>query len=132
MRRHYLQAFDEKLAAFFQPIRQSRFEGRRDGRGDISRNRGYPGVRSPKTPIPASDVLRGTGRVRRARLAIGEPHEIRERAGSECEIGSRDVCHPVSVAMGTEMMGNRMPDTSLPSAGKTEMPILAVTLTSWP
>ena len=32
VRRHYMQAFDEKLAAFFAPVRQSRYEPRgRDG-----------------------------------------------------------------------------------------------------
>ena len=42
VRRHYMQAFDERLAAFFQPIRQpARFDG---GRGATTAGTGPPGL----------------------------------------------------------------------------------------
>jgi DNA primase len=67
VRRHYLQAFDEKLAAFFQPIRPQRFEDRKAGGRSNSRNRDYPVARNPKAPIATSDALKNSGRLRRAR-----------------------------------------------------------------
>ncbi|MEQ1900357.1 MAG: DNA primase [Devosia sp.] len=56
VRRHYSQAFDEKLAAFFQPVRSSRFEPRRGGDG---RRSGAPQGRG--TPrLVVSDTLRNS------------------------------------------------------------------------
>jgi len=62
VRRHYMQAFDEKLAAFFQPVRHTqRFEGRRDDRRNGSR-RDY-GQQRPRGVTPrvvVSDTLRNS------------------------------------------------------------------------
>ncbi|HVY52546.1 MAG TPA: DNA primase [Devosia sp.] len=62
VRRHYMQAFDEKLAAFFQPARPAqRFDGRR---GEDRRNgprRGYGGQRALGSPrLVVSDTLRNS------------------------------------------------------------------------
>jgi len=62
VRRHYMQAFDEKLAAFFQPVRLApRYEGRRDDRRNGPR-RDYgqqrPGGVSPRVVV--SDTLRNS------------------------------------------------------------------------
>jgi DNA primase len=67
VKRHYLQAFDEKLQAFFAPVRSGRFEGR--GRGNDKRGgygqqsgRGTPfgqaGRGSPRLVV--SDTLRNS------------------------------------------------------------------------
>ena len=60
VRRHYLQAFDEKLSAFFAPVRQRRYEGRREaGRGS------YGGQRDRRTPrLVVSDSLRNSRRLK--------------------------------------------------------------------
>jgi DNA primase len=65
VRRHYMQAFDEKLAAFFQPIRSaSRFDGRRDDRRGGQRRGGYGQYgqqKSQGTPhLVVSDTLRNS------------------------------------------------------------------------
>lgn len=57
VRRHYMQAFDEKLRAFFAPVRASRFEGRRDGGGQRSGYGARPAV-SPRVVV--SDTLRNS------------------------------------------------------------------------
>src|SRR5690606_20735957 len=59
VRRHYMQAFDEKLQAFFAPVRPARFDGRRDaGRGG-NRGGGRFGPRTPASPRRVvSDTLR--------------------------------------------------------------------------
>ncbi|RUT35017.1 DNA primase [Arsenicitalea aurantiaca] len=56
VRRHYMQAFDEKLASFFAPVRSGRFEGR--GRGDGRGSAGSGGRRSPRLVV--SDTLRNS------------------------------------------------------------------------
>jgi DNA primase len=68
VKRHYLQAFEEKLAAFFAPTR-GRFEGnrgsgfRRDGRRDNFRAGSFrAGGRSPRLVV--SEALRNSRRVR--------------------------------------------------------------------
>jgi len=62
VRRHYGQAFDEKLKAFFAPSRgQSRFEPRGGGaRSNYGQKPGYgsPGARSPRVVV--SDTLRNS------------------------------------------------------------------------
>src|SRR5688572_21381333 len=59
VRRHYVQAFDEKLAAFFAPVRPARFDGQR-GRGP-QRGRGYPQGTTRATPrLVVSDTLRNS------------------------------------------------------------------------
>ena len=65
VKRHYLQAFDEKLSAFFAPVRSGRFEGRgkydkRSGYGQNARNSpfGQQGRGSPRLVV--SDTLRNS------------------------------------------------------------------------
>ncbi|MEO6395066.1 MAG: DNA primase [Devosia sp.] len=58
VRRHYLQAFDEKLAAFFQPVRQSRFENRRGDERARRGNYGQPPRGAPRLVV--SDTLRNS------------------------------------------------------------------------
>jgi DNA primase len=70
VRRHYLQAFDEKLSAFFAPVRQNRpFEPRRDSGGYRQggygqkqpygqRGLGQPGRGTPRLVV--SDTLRNS------------------------------------------------------------------------
>jgi DNA primase len=67
VRRHYMQAFDDKLAAFFQPLRPaSRFDGRRGDRRNGSR-RGY-GQEPLKSPrLVVSDTLRNSRLLKPAR-----------------------------------------------------------------
>jgi DNA primase len=68
VRRHYMQAFDEKLRAFFQPVRTpSRFEPRQDSRRDARggrdgrRNGGFNQPRAHGTPhLVVSDTLRNS------------------------------------------------------------------------
>jgi DNA primase len=63
VRRHYMQAFDEKLTAFFQPIRPaSRYDGRgRDDRRGGARRGGYGQQRQQGTPhLVVSDTLRNS------------------------------------------------------------------------
>jgi DNA primase len=73
VRRHYSQAFDERLAAFFQPIRQQgRFEGRRN---DRDRRGGYqrPGQGTPRLVV--SDTLRNSRLLKPGRGADPTPRE---------------------------------------------------------
>ena len=69
VRRHYMQAFDERLAAFFQPIRPaSRFEGRRDDRRNGPRRGGAYGQQRTQSPrLVVSDTLRNSRLLKPAR-----------------------------------------------------------------
>ncbi len=68
VRRHYMQAFDEKLAAFFQPIRPaSRYDGRRDDRRNGSRRNGYGQQRVQSPRLVVSDTLRNSRLLKPAR-----------------------------------------------------------------
>ena len=66
VKRHYLQAFDEKLSAFFAPVKSGRFDGRgrgndkRGGYGQNARNSpfGQAGRGSPRLVV--SDTLRNS------------------------------------------------------------------------
>jgi DNA primase len=70
VRRHYLQAFDEKLQAFFAPVRQNRYEGRRDG------GRSQYGVRARGTPrLVVSDTLRNSRLLKPGRMPEATPRE---------------------------------------------------------
>jgi DNA primase len=66
VRRHYMQAFDEKLAAFFTPVRQARFS-----RGD---RRGAPGRRSSPRLV-VSDTLRNSRLMKPGRGTAVSPRE---------------------------------------------------------
>ena len=59
VKRHYLQAFDEKLQAFFAPVRSGRFEGRGRGNGrDQRTSYAQRGRNSPRLVV--SDTLRNS------------------------------------------------------------------------
>ncbi|HEX4298269.1 MAG TPA: DNA primase, partial [Devosia sp.] len=70
VRRHYMQAFDEKLAAFFQPVRPARYEQQRGG---SRRNSGRPVYGQARgTPrLVVSDMLRNSRMLRPG--SAGEP-----------------------------------------------------------
>ncbi len=70
VRRHYMQAFDEKLAAFFQPVRQPRWDGpRNDRRGGGRPGYGQSWGQPRGTPrLVVSDTLR-TSRLMKPGLA---------------------------------------------------------------
>ncbi len=75
VRRHYMQAFDEKLAAFFQPVRQRydnpRFERRSGGRGQYGQAYGQRGT--PRLVV--SDTLRNSRLLKPGRTADPTPRE---------------------------------------------------------
>ncbi len=78
VRRHYLQAFDEKLVAFFQPVRQQRYdaprgERRNGGRGQYGQ---LPYGQSRGTPrLVVSDMLRNSRLVKPGLAAGASPRE---------------------------------------------------------
>ncbi len=76
VRRHYMQAFDEKLADFFAPVRPaSRFEGRRDDRRNGPRRGGWP-PRPQGTPrVVVSDTLRNSRLLKPGRTMDATPRE---------------------------------------------------------
>jgi DNA primase len=69
VRRHYMQAFDEKLAAFFQPARPAgRFAGRPGDRRNGARRGGYGQPRPQGSPrLVVSDTLRNSRLLKPAR-----------------------------------------------------------------
>jgi len=69
VRRHYMQAFDEKLAAFFQPARPaSRFDGRATDRRNGPRRGNYGQQRPQGSPrLVVSDTLRNSRLLKPAR-----------------------------------------------------------------
>jgi len=74
VKRHYMQAFDEKLQAFFAPVRQQRWEGRggnqqRGGRGGNS----FAGRGSPRVVV--SDTLRNSRLLKPGRGLDATPRE---------------------------------------------------------
>ncbi len=72
VRRHYMQAFDEKLAAFFAPVRrQNRYEGRRDHHG--SQLLGRTGRGSPRVVV--SETLRNSRLLKPGRNIDTTPRE---------------------------------------------------------
>jgi len=74
VRRHYMQAFDEKLQAFFQPVRPARYDGgNRWGRGG---NRPGYGRRPTGTPrLVVSDTLRNSRLLKPGKAADASPRE---------------------------------------------------------
>ncbi len=76
VRRHYLQAFDEKLAAFFAPVRRGGFEGRgRGGRGGYGRDGGYQRTSRGTPRLVVSDTLRNSRLVKPGLSADPTPRE---------------------------------------------------------
>ncbi|HEY4202792.1 MAG TPA: DNA primase [Devosiaceae bacterium] len=76
VRRHYMQAFDEKLQAFFAPVRHNRFEGRRnDGKRQPYGAGGY-GAQSRGAPrLVVSDTLRNSRLLKPGLAAEATPRE---------------------------------------------------------
>jgi DNA primase len=68
VKRHYMQAFDEKLAAFFAPVRQDRYDG---GRQQGGRRRDGNKVQSRRGPVRVvvSDTLRNSRLLKPGRSA---------------------------------------------------------------
>jgi DNA primase len=68
VKRHYMQAFDEKLAAFFAPVRQDRYDG---GRQQGGRRRDGNKVQSRRGPVRVvvSDTLRNSPLLKPGRSA---------------------------------------------------------------
>jgi DNA primase len=77
VRRHYMQAFDEKLAAFFQPVRPQRWSGpRNDGRGGGRPGYGQPWGQPRGTPrLVVSDTLRNSRLMKPGLAADPSPRE---------------------------------------------------------
>ena len=83
VRRHYMQAFDEKLAAFFQPVRPQRWDNQRGGtrnndrRGGSGRGQyGQPYGQNRGTPrLVVSDTLRNSRLVKPGLAADPSPRE---------------------------------------------------------
>ncbi len=74
VKRHYLQAFDEKLSAFFAPVRSGRFEGRGRGNGRDQRpSYAQRGRNSPRLVV--SDTLRNSRLLKPACRAMRRPRE---------------------------------------------------------
>jgi DNA primase len=77
VRRHYMQAFDERLAAFFQPVRQQRWDGpqrndrRPGGRGQYNQPYGQRGT--PRLVV--SDTLRNSRLLKPGLAADPSPRE---------------------------------------------------------
>jgi DNA primase len=79
VKRHYMQAFDEKLQAFFAPVRQQRWEGRRDnqrggGRGQFGRPNPHLGSKSSPRVV-VSDTLRNSRLLKPGRGVDATPRE---------------------------------------------------------
>ncbi|MBN9309081.1 MAG: toprim domain-containing protein, partial [Devosia sp.] len=81
VKRHYMQAFDEKLQAFFAPVRQQRWEGRRDsprggGRGGQYGARSNPQLGGRGSPrVVVSDTLRNSRLLKPGRGVDATPRE---------------------------------------------------------
>jgi DNA primase len=78
VRRHYMQAFDEKLAAFFQPVRPQRYDNPRFERRTGGGRPGYgqPYGQSRGTPrLVVSDTLRNSRLVKPGLAADPTPRE---------------------------------------------------------
>ncbi|MEO6012019.1 MAG: DNA primase [Devosia sp.] len=77
VRRHYVQAFDEKLAAFFQPVRHNRYEPRggrpQYGQGQRSGTYGQPQRGTPHLVV--SDTLRNSRLLKPGLAADATPRE---------------------------------------------------------
>ena len=67
VKRHYMQAFDEKLSAFFAPVRNERFQGRGRAGGNGNYQYGKPMRGSPRLVV--SDTLRNS-RLMKPGLAV--------------------------------------------------------------
>ena len=75
VRRHYMQAFDERLQAFFAPVRPSRIDDRNRGGGG-RRGGGFGTTSGRGTPkLVVSDTLRNSRLMRPGRAADFTPRE---------------------------------------------------------
>ncbi|WP_332698895.1 DNA primase [Devosia sp.] len=115
VRFHYAQAFDEKLRAFFAPIRQNRFEPRGgQQRYGQSGAYGYPGRGTPRLVV--SDTLRNS--------RLLKPGSMAEATPREAAIILSLVNHPALVEDKFEMLAALDFDT--PSAQKVMSEILSL------
>jgi DNA primase len=78
VKRHYLQAFDEKLAGFFVPVRRGRYEGRQ-GSSYGGRNGGraqpYNSLQRGNPRLVVSDTLRNSRLMKPGRAVEATPRE---------------------------------------------------------
>jgi DNA primase len=74
VKRHYSQAFDEKLAAFFVPVRRQRYEGRGDGRNGW-RGQPYNSLQRGNPRLVVSDTLRNSRLLKPGRAVEATPRE---------------------------------------------------------
>ena len=74
VRRHYLQAFEEKLAAFFAPVRARQFEARGRG-GDQRRQRNYGAAGKASPRLVVSETLRNSRLLKPGLSADATPRE---------------------------------------------------------
>lgn len=81
VRRHYSQAFDEKLQAFFQPARQRRWENNRQGGGNYAGGGHSGGFKSSfgrgkgSPRLVVSDTLRNSRLLKPGRVPEATPRE---------------------------------------------------------
>jgi len=76
VKRHYMQAFDDKLAAFFAPVRQSRYDSSRPRRDDRYRGSAPSGRGSFASPrLVVSDTLRNSRLLKPGRQLDVSPRE---------------------------------------------------------
>ncbi len=76
VRRHYMQAFDEKLAAFFQPVRRPQWDGQRnDRRGGAGGNWSQYGQQRGTPRLVVSDTLRNSRLLKPGLAADPSPRE---------------------------------------------------------
>lgn len=116
VRFHYQQAFDEKLKAFFAPIRQGRDNQRGGGRSGYGKNGayGFPARGTPRSVV--SDTLRNS------RLVRGGPGV--EATPREATIIQTLVNHPALVEDKFEVLAAL--DCETPTAQKVLSDILAL------
>ncbi|MGN6486911.1 MAG: DNA primase, partial [Devosia sp.] len=74
VKRHYSQAFDEKLAAFFVPVRRSRYEARPDRRNG-GRGAPYNSLQRGNPRLVVSDTLRNSRLLKPGRAVEATPRE---------------------------------------------------------
>jgi DNA primase len=75
VRRHYLQAFEEKLAAFFAPVRTRQFEGRGQRGSEYGRRRDYGAAGKASPRLVVSETLKNSRLLKPGLSAEASPRE---------------------------------------------------------